>query len=128
MIDIDIEIEKVKARMVDDKSLPGSGWYQIIATLNRKLEMLDPEYKIFQIKEKFGSLRYYYESDVKISAVKEAMNRYIRYAEMQSIQTCEECGANAKPRKTNYGWMKTRCDNCHLLMTPVKDPNEKHTR
>lgn len=123
-----MSIDSVKLRMQEDKSLPGPGWYDIIVECNRRLEMLDPDYKIFQIKEKFGALRYYYESNVKTLAVKEAMERYVRYAELQSIQVCEECGADAKPRKNNHGWLKTRCDNCHLIMTPVKDIHEKHTR
>lgn len=123
------EIERIKAKLPDGfKDMPGPGWSEIIINLNRKLEMLDPDYKIIQIKEKFGALRYYYESDVKISAVKEAMDRYVRHAEMQSIQTCEECGRRGKLVKRNLGWMKTLCENCLIVRTPVKDPNEEHTR
>jgi len=74
--------------------------------------MLDPDYKILQIKEKFGTLRYYYQSDVKTVAVKEAMDRYVRQAELESAKTCELCGEEGYISNRKMGWMKTRCDDC----------------
>lgn len=108
------EINRILARMQDDKYLPGRGWNDIIIRCNRKLEMLDPEYRILQIKEKFGALRYYYETDVKIVSVKEAMDRYVRQAELESAKTCEFCGAEGKLMSRKMGWMKTRCTSCAL--------------
>ena len=97
------EIGKILSRMTADKSLPGRGWNKIIIKCNRKLEMLDPDYKIFQIKEKFGTLRYYYETNVKITSVKEAMERYVRQAELESAQTCEYCGSEGKLMSRRMG-------------------------
>lgn len=37
-----------------------SGWYSIIVQLNKELTELDPDYEVHQVKEKFGSLRYYF--------------------------------------------------------------------
>lgn len=37
-----------------------SGWYPLIIDLNKKLAELDPDYEAHQVKEKFGSLRYYF--------------------------------------------------------------------
>jgi formylmethanofuran dehydrogenase subunit E len=98
--------------MVDDKSLPGPGWNEIIIRCNRKLEMLDPDYKILQIKEKFGTLRYYYRSDIKTLSIKEAMDRYVRQAEIESAKTCETCGKEGTITNRKMGWMKTRCSSC----------------
>ena len=123
------EIERIKTKLPDGfKDLPGSGWNDIIIKLNRKLEMLDPDYEILQIKEKFGSLRFYYKTDCSLKSIKEAMDRYVRFAEMESIQTCEECGRRGKLAKRNPGWMKTLCDNCLIIRTPVRNGNEEHTR
>lgn len=114
---IDDQIEKLKNKMVEDKSLPGPGWYSIIINLDNKLSMLDPDYKILQIKEKFGTLRYYYISDTKITSIREAMNRYVRYAEIESSKTCELCGdATMVSRQNNFinKWIKTICKNCSI--------------
>lgn len=36
------------------------GWYQLIANVNNRLRTIDPGYEVHQVKEKFGSLRYYF--------------------------------------------------------------------
>lgn len=55
-----------------------------------------------QVKEKFGTLRFYYSGgDEYISGI-EAM------ADSMSAVTCETCGAPGKPRKG--GWIQTLCD------------------
>lgn len=108
----DDPLSSLKSRMAMDKSLPYPGWNNIIITCNRKLEMLDPDYRILQIKEKFGTLRYYYHTDVKIHSIREAMDRYVRQAEVESSKTCEFCGKPGKLIKCKMAWMKTRCDDC----------------
>ena len=40
----------------------GKGWMPLVLECHRKLTALDPEYYIVQIKEKFGTLRYYCDS------------------------------------------------------------------
>jgi len=57
-----------------------------------------------QIKEKFGSLRFYYRGgDTYTHGV-------IAAAEVHSYRTCEECGEKGKMRNHNY--MSVRCDSC----------------
>lgn len=57
-----------------------------------------------QVKEKFGTLRFYYNGG----------NEYIRgltaMAEAISCRTCESCGAPAT--QTHGGWIKTICQSC----------------
>lgn len=43
------------------RQLPGSGWSPIIDWLHRELLVLDPEYELWQVKEKFGTLCFYAE-------------------------------------------------------------------
>jgi len=37
----------------------GSGWYPLLVELDEKLAQIEPDYEIHQVKEKFGTLRYY---------------------------------------------------------------------
>ena len=37
------------------------GWYPLLAETNDRLRALDPNYEVHQVKEKFGTLRYYAE-------------------------------------------------------------------
>lgn len=114
MNSVEENLDKIRNRMIDDKSLPGQGWNEIIIRCNRKLEMLDPDYEILQIKEKFGTLRYYYRSNIKTLSIKEAMDRYVRQAEIESAKTCEVCGEEGTITNRKMGWMKTRCSNCSM--------------
>lgn len=61
-----------------------------------------PQFVASQVKEKFGTLRFYYQGgDEYISGV-------INSAESTSCYTCEECG---NPGKTRHGgWVRTLCD------------------
>lgn len=92
---------------------PGDGWFQIIYDLSAKLEPLiaqqaedgGPCAKAFQVKEKFGTLRFYMENATG------EMLHFVYEAEMASMVTCERCGAPGKTRVG--GWLKTLCDECH---------------
>jgi hypothetical protein len=56
-----------------------------------------------QVKEKYGTLRFY-------CAGTAAIQKYIHLAERLSSVTCEDCG---KPGKANdSGWIPTQCDAC----------------
>lgn len=35
-------------------------WHPFIIECNKELALIDPDYKVFQIKQKMGGLRYYY--------------------------------------------------------------------
>jgi len=55
-----------------------------------------------QVKEKFGTLRFYY------SGGDDHVDGVVRMAEAISAVTCEECGAPGKTR--HGGWIRTLCD------------------
>lgn len=92
-------------------SMPEKGWQDIVLNLNKKLVMLDPEYKIIQIKEKFGILRFYYETNSKYISSRQAMMRYVSDAELASGYVCEKCGDPGNLVKEQY-WRKTLCQLC----------------
>ena len=57
---------------------------------------------VIQVKEKFGSLRFYYQGgDDTISGM-------VRMAESMSAVMCEQCGAPAETR--GPGWIRTLCE------------------
>lgn len=86
----------------------GDGWFDLLQTTcqliqshcNWKQEC--PQVVAAQVKEKFGSLRFYYDGgDDYISGV-------VALAESLSGHLCEECG---KPGKSGgSGWISTLCD------------------
>lgn len=61
-----------------------------------------PQVVVSQVKEKFGTLRFYYNGgDDEISGM-------VRMAESMSAVTCEECGTPG--RRRGGGWVRTLCD------------------
>ena len=100
----------------------GDGWYNIIdaacAQIQNRLHNLHrygeyskhgegsirqhPQVVATQVKEKYGTLRFYYTGgDEYIEGV-------IAMAEQMSEVTCEKCGAPGKLQ--SYGWAYTACD------------------
>jgi len=80
--------------------------------LGEALEDPEPQLKIVpdacpqvvasQVKEKFGTLRFYYNGG------DEVVDGIERMAESMSAVTCEDCGAPGKCR--TGGWIRTLCD------------------
>jgi len=91
----------------------GDGWIVLIDTLFSKIENhlrtcdadANKDFVIEQIKEKFGSLRFYaMNADMKIYEM-------INEAEAESFETCDECGA-AGVLSIRQRWYKTLCSSC----------------
>jgi hypothetical protein len=97
----------------------GDGWFTILDQLmgniqhhidwnNKNFEKGYKQYKqvpqvtLDQVKEKFGTLRFYYQGgDNEISGM-------VRMAESMSAVTCEQCG---NPGTTGgQGWISTLCE------------------
>lgn len=88
----------------------GVGWKRVILDLCAKLYALEPTVTVIQIKEKFGTLRFYI-GPCPNETVELAYN-LIEEAERQSAVTCERCGTSGIRR--NGGWIRTLCDDCEL--------------
>jgi len=80
----------------------GQGWMPIVLKLNEEIMAIQPDYEIAQIKEKFGTLRFY------IGAGTDETHKLIDEAEAKTAHTCEVCGAPGEAR--HDGWVKTLCD------------------
>ena len=94
----------------------GDGWEVLIRALAEQLTFLTKvsgvRFIAFQVKEKFGTLRFYYETEcnenppdagiaMSLAGAAEAA------AENRSAHTCEQCGAHGRTR--NSGWVRTLC-------------------
>lgn len=86
------------------------GWYPILEDLENKLSYLDPDYRIAQIKEKFGTLRFYFDTDAE-PMIKSIMRDCVAAAEFASSYTCEYCGSSLGKLQQS-SWVKTACDEC----------------
>lgn len=96
----------------------GDGWFNIIdqlcANIQHQIDWKQEQKEKFgrgegcsqvvamQVKEKFGSLRFY------TSGGDDTIYGMIRMAESMSAVTCEDCGAPGKLR--GRGWLYTACD------------------
>lgn len=89
-----------------------AGWFPIIRDLSLKLEAIiaampeeeRTQYRAMQVKEKFGTLRFYMTTET------DEMQALIDEAEEASAVTCECCGQPGKLR--TQGWLFTLCDKC----------------
>ncbi len=104
----------------------GKGWLPYLIQLDEILTLIDPDYQIHQIKEKFGGLRYYakpsfgsgqhWDQDAKKTVVDD-LDDFIRYeafmaqissAENKCSHSCEVCGKYAEI--SGKRWLRCRCD------------------
>lgn len=94
------------------------GWIPTIVSLHRKILALVDDYIIYQIKEKFGGLRFYAQPIILDSwspenkyHITQIFNHLITSAETSSLNICEVCSKPGTLTVHNY-WYKTRCDDC----------------
>lgn len=84
----------------------GAGWDDILNSLCQKLQAISDQsgdqISVQQVKEKFGSLRFY------ASNTTTEQDKLIAAAETACDRTCEVCGKPGYARNTS--WIKTLCD------------------
>ena len=100
--------EDIQKRIADRFSGVGKGWLPIVTELHEKLVKADPDYTIGQIKEKFGSLRFYAHGNFT-----EEEDKLISDAERKSAVTCEVCGEPGEIKASNGCWLRCLCEYHH---------------
>jgi len=95
----------------------GNGWYWLIDHLCYQLQWYIehnkyPQIEATQVKEKFGTLRFY------TNGGNDVQDGMITLAEYLSGFICEDCGSTNNVSQTE-GWIVTLCDKC------MKERNEK---
>lgn len=92
----------------------GDGWFQLILDLCQALQATTdagaPQVIAAQVKEKFGSLRFYTESRTT-----DEQDSLIRLAERRAEETCEVCGSLGQPSNGTLGGV--RC-GAHVMAAP----------
>ena len=87
-----------------------SGWDDLIDDTLEKIRTIDPEIKILQVKEKFGTLRIYWYSTVGYDSPQSMLIQdIVRGAERHSEKVCEVCGMPGELR-LDRSWDRTLCD------------------
>ncbi|QNJ94872.1 hypothetical protein HZU40_11840 [Mycolicibacterium fluoranthenivorans] len=91
-----------------------AGWYPLVIATDAQLARLDPDYRVHQIKEKFGTLCYYFwpSSDDPGAQLLDAMYAITDDAERVSSITCERCGQPGTLHQSRRAWVKTLCTVC----------------
>jgi hypothetical protein len=89
-----------------------AGWYAITVACDQRLAAIDPDYVVHQIKEKFGTLRYYCApSGEPGTETYEAFDQVTSEAQRASAITCECCAEPGVLHETRYH-VKTLCAWC----------------
>lgn len=83
----------------------GKGWYPLLIEVDERLAAIDPDYAVHQVKEKFATLRYYFQLT---SGDWEAARDIVNDVAHRSAITCEVCGEPGACR--GGGWLRTLCD------------------
>lgn len=105
------EIGGLKSAYYPDKIIKnrifecGSGWNKLICDLIKDLINIGWNKEIAQIKEKFGTLRFY------PGGCTDEQWKLIGEAERKSSTICEYCGSKDAKLYTD-GWHTTECKNC----------------
>jgi len=100
----------------------GPGWHGIIRNISAQLDLISKTTGMIiqatQVKEKYGSLRFYisnyFEDSTSISEKEQEIwhkivDAIVSRAEQESGWTCEECGKFGE-NKEIYGWYSTLCE------------------
>jgi hypothetical protein len=90
-----------------------AGWYPLVIATDHRLAEIDPDYVVQQIKEKFGTLRYYCTpgSEDASAELLDSLDAITEDAQRASAITCERCGEPGILQRTRY-WAKTLCGVC----------------
>lgn len=104
----------------------GDGWFNILNQLMGNIQhhtdwknkngTVVAQVTLDQVKEKFGTLRFYY------SGGDDVIDGMVRMAESMSGVTCEECGSPGK--RVGGGWVTTLCEEHATARGIVYNENE----
>ena len=111
MNELQLQIENLKTKISSGYVIAievDEGWYQLVLDCDTELTAIDPNYKVLQIKEKFGGLRYYMSPCNETTLQqRDAMYDVIRKYEEAALRTCEATGKPGLLMRSSRGWVKT---------------------
>ncbi|ETF03491.1 hypothetical protein W822_09385 [Advenella kashmirensis W13003] len=94
----------------------GAGWTHLVTVLCARIDALlrqapSARFHLHQVKEKFGGLRFYYETHGAPENIKQAIRKAVEQAILVSHECCERCGAMGAKRYSS-GYLVTLCPRC----------------
>ena len=99
----------------------GHGWFDLLDTLCKQIteavEAGAPPAYATQVKEKFGTLRFYFFGG------NEEIEKLVKAAVEASAATCEECGAGEAGMSALGGFYRTRCPSCYAALRKEMGPH-----
>lgn len=99
----------------------GDGWFDLLDKLCKQItkavEAGAPPAYATQVKEKFGTLRFYYFGG------NEEIEKLVKAAVEASAATCEECGAAPAGMSALGGFYRTRCPSCYSALRKEFGPH-----
>lgn len=101
----------------------GVGWLEILADLSKQISEKFPSVYAVQVKEKFGGLRFYYQSDAEDFDAPQ-VDLLVKEAEARAWKTCERCGAESAETPVKNYWRKTLCPSCNSKRESMNDPDQ----
>lgn len=92
----------------------GDGWFNIIDKLCENIQNHInknnlPQLEAEQVKQKFGTLRFYTNGNTD-----ECIDKFITEAEEQTYHICETCGS-IEDIKPTQGWISYLCASCRKI-------------
>lgn len=90
---------------------PPYGWLDLVEEIHEHLVGVAPNYKITQVKEKFGGLCFYIDGNTIPPMQREACHNYVKKQTDRSYTICQNCGGNDATIHES-GWIATLCDRC----------------
>jgi len=78
--------------------------------IEKEKKKIIPQLEAVQVKEKYGTLRFYLYGYPEQELIRNTVDAYISFAEDMSGVTCEECGSPGNTSGTH--WIKTICQSC----------------
>lgn len=114
-----------KIPMMTSISNVGKGWWPLVRKLEEHLNELSPDFELLQVKEKFGSLRYYASPQPGCTErAAQEFTEWIADAENESDHICEVCGEPGDTSPGKFGYLKTLCE-VHKAERLVLDNTEE---
>lgn len=93
---------------------PTDGWLNLIVTIHERLAG-NPNYRVVQIKEKFGGLVY------AADGLTPDEREFVRDMEQMSARVCQQCGHEGDDvRIRQRGWYATLCAGCDTQPEPTR--------
>ena len=108
MNDIFAQIQKISKKITPpyfQRIEVDEGWYQLVIDCDAELSQIDLNYSLFQVKEKFGGLRYYFQSSDP--SFQDEMDAVVAKYEELAARTCEVTGNPGVLMKSPGNWYKT---------------------